>query len=1135
MAISHRTGRRNARRLIAAAFAALLVLATTSPVAATEAGGSAPEDVTTPEIRPKFWRVQSNGSSIVNSTVVRSDIWVRVQFVDENGSNIQITDLNGFDAESLTVTNGTVVSNTKHPNGYAWIYEVRADADAETMTVSMVADEVTDDDGTGNTAGSLAFTVEDPFKPVLSTTATQPVLGGSFRAAVAFNYDVTSSASHDQVAAFDPLDDIKLSHGRIVEGDTPDSRNYVMIVGNYGDYVGWISASIPEDRISIDGRSAEWNHASDVLRVFVGAPFTVEGASSVDYWHESTDAVGTYTASEGAGTVTWSLSGADSDDFSISSSGELSFVSARDYDSPTDADTDNVYEVTINAASDDHSHADDLGAGFTATKNVTVAIDKAPEISSVAITSDPGDDDTYAIGDTIEVTATFDEPVTVAESDSASMHFGLNIDVGSSESYTQPFARYDRKAGDSGLVFAYTVASSLAKTDTDGIAISSTSLTLRDGTVRDRTNHDASLSFDSIAADADHKVDAVAPTVSGVAIASEPDTEGSDTYAKGETVSFTVTFSEPMAVTGEPELSLNVGGVARAASFGSLTDSKNQANFSYTVIAGDDDDNGISVDADSLQLNGGTITDVAGNPASLSHAELGDDASHKVFGAVAHVDAIGFSKDPDVEFEFGRGDVLDVYVWFAESGSREGVTVTGSPQLALDIGGTERLADYRSGDSRRQTFRYTFAPGDSGDIAVPANAIRLNGGTIHDSDDNVPALLEHAAITTSLTSEAPLASVTKVQFDRRGLEGTSEPETGPYLKDDLIIVTVWFDYPVSVTGEPQLALDIGGTERLADFSRVVEGRILLFAYSVVPGDVDDDGVSVPANAIRLNDGTITDTGVAAELTHDELLSTDNVSAPLASVDAVGVSNPDTGSTYVKGEYILAYVDYSEDVTVTGTPQLAIDIGGTERLASYVGNEDDEVLFFGYTITTGDIDTDGLSIPADALSLNGGTITDKADDVPALLTHDAYSGGSGQLVSAPYATISSISFSDSDEHGPGDDDSYGNGDEIRVEVTFSEQVTVIANPDITDPDVPGIDIVIGTTTRTATYDSTSGNTLYFTYTVVVGDVDTDGISLSANALSLNDYFIQDSAEVAAKLAHSAVSDNAGHQVSAPGGL
>ncbi len=45
----------------------------------------------------------------------------------------------------------------------------------------------------------------------------------------------------------------------------------------------------------------------------------------------------------------------------------------------------------------------------------------------------------------------------------------------------------------------------------------------------------------------------------------------------------------------------------------------------------------------------------------------------------------------------------------------------------------------------------------------------------------------------------------------------------------------------------------------------------LFSYSVQEGDRDEDGISIPANALVLNGGTITTTDgtTDADLTHEE--------------------------------------------------------------------------------------------------------------------------------------------------------------------------------------------------------------------------------------------------------------------------
>ena len=117
------------------------------------------------------------------------------------------------------------------------------------------------------------------------------------------------------------------------------------------------------------------------------------------------------------------------------------------------------------------------------------------------------------------------------------------------------------------------------------------------------------------------------PTVETVAVTSDPGTD--DTYALGDTIDVGLTFDEAVTVTGAPYLLIDVGGTNRRASYQSGSGAT-QLLFQYTVLAGDDDDDGIAVVANSLTLNGGTIvaTDDA-TAATLDHAALATN-DHKV-------------------------------------------------------------------------------------------------------------------------------------------------------------------------------------------------------------------------------------------------------------------------------------------------------------------------------------------------------------------------------------------------------------------------------------------------------------------------------------------------------------------------
>ena len=75
---------------------------------------------------------------------------------------------------------------------------------------------------------------------------------------------------------------------------------------------------------------------------------SIRGDRSVSYDENAMDVVATYEATgTEAASATWSISGADADDFRINNVGELTFATAPDYEAPADADTDNVYEVTV--------------------------------------------------------------------------------------------------------------------------------------------------------------------------------------------------------------------------------------------------------------------------------------------------------------------------------------------------------------------------------------------------------------------------------------------------------------------------------------------------------------------------------------------------------------------------------------------------------------------------------------------------------------------------------------------------------------------------------------------------------------------------------------------------------------------
>ena len=88
-----------------------------------------------------------------------------------------------------------------------------------------------------------------------------------------------------------------------------------------------------------------------LLALVMAAPAVFAQDSEIDYAENGTESVASFSATDADGDpIVFSLSGPDASKFAISEGGVLSFKSPPNYESAGDADADNVYMVTVNAA-----------------------------------------------------------------------------------------------------------------------------------------------------------------------------------------------------------------------------------------------------------------------------------------------------------------------------------------------------------------------------------------------------------------------------------------------------------------------------------------------------------------------------------------------------------------------------------------------------------------------------------------------------------------------------------------------------------------------------------------------------------------------------------------------------------------
>ncbi len=138
------------------------------------------------------------------------------------------------------------------------------------------------------------------------------------------------------------------------------------------------------------------------------------------------------------------------------------------------------------------------------------------------------------------------------------------------------------------------------------------------------------------------------------------------------------------------------------------------------------------------------------------------------------------------------------------------------------------------------------------------------------------------------------------------------------------------------------------------------------------------------------------------------------SAPTVSSISI-TSTPGADSIYGAGETITATVGWSETVTVSGSPRIPIQ-GLSSKFLTYSSGSGSTSLTFNYVVTSGDVDRDGISLTANSLALNSGSIVDAGLN-SASLTHVAISNslllqvdGSPPVAGTPQTSSSGSSIS-----------------------------------------------------------------------------------------------------------------------------
>ncbi|WP_157307442.1 T9SS type B sorting domain-containing protein [Chitinophaga tropicalis] len=308
------------------------------------------------------------------------------------------------------------------------------------------------------------------------------------------------------------------------------------------------------------------------------------------------------------------------------------------------------------------------------------------------------------------------------------------------------------------------------------------------------------------------------------------------------------------------------------------------------------------------------------------------------------------SVSPPTGKYYKLGQDLDFTVTYDENVV---VNTTDPPSLPLTVGSRSVQATYLSGSGTQNlVFRYTAADGDEDiDGVTLGSSITANTGVIKDvAGHNAPTQLNNVGSTSGVKVSTHLPSVALSTI-------------APVLVNGSFNVTAVFSEEVS-------GLSAGSFSITNATSILSTSDNTTYQLAITPSSDGVINISLPAGQ--------------AENFATNVNSASNVLTVTADITAPAISSviPPAARTYKLSEALAFILEFSEPVTVTGTPTIPLTIGGRTETVSYQSGSGTNQLTFSYTVQEGDNDN-VVILPGTNVILNGGVITDIANN-PAIL-------------------------------------------------------------------------------------------------------------------------------------------------------
>ena len=572
-------------------------------------------------------------------------------------------------------------------------------------------------------------------------------------------------------------------------------------------------------------------------------------------------------------------------------------------------------------------------------------------------------------------------------------------------------------------------------------------------------------------------------SVTAVTVTSTP--AAGTTYLGGETIAFTATFTAPVTVTGIPTFAFMLGEATREAAYARGSDTA-ELVFAYIVQAGEIDTDGISWSANALALDGGTVRLTTTDPnveedAALGHVKGDAQREHRVDAdppgvESASLDGTRLELVYDEALDAGSVPAAGAYEVTATNG---GVT-TPLPVSAAAVDGSEVTLTLATPAVFGETVTLTYTVPATNPLrdrfGNPAGALTNHPVT---NETTVLVVLPVVSIEAVHAKAAPLLADAQFRLTASPAPAAdlavtlSIAQAGAYLASTAQTVTI-------AAGQTSAA----GTFPIANDDTLASGGL---TATVTGGGRIYVPAAAPANAATVQ-VVVVDPPIVAQWAEDayEVAEGKDATAALTLKTAAGVPKPRADykvKVFTTNDSAVAADDFtavSGEVTVQPgdwTLDGAVFAASVPATVETVGDsilEGEERFRLQVSAVTGQAPL-GLECPAGLRNLGG------AGRCATVITID-----DDETLSVTAVTVTST---------PAAGTTYLGGETIAFTATFTAPVTVTG--------MPTFAFMLGEATREATYSSGSDRAeLVFAYTVQRGEIDTDGISWSANALALD---------------------------------